>query len=140
MPTMPDLQTDLTKTAKAVAGKAKDAAYVVVGAGVMGFQQAQVQRQEFGKRLAEPRKSVVERIESVRSDVTGAILALDINVDQLFERVETAIERMEQTIAPLENKLPSPARDLSQQARSQAKAARAQVRSFIPASGSTPEA
>ncbi len=43
------------KAAKDVAAVAKDATYVVIGAGVLGYQQAQVQRQELLKRLADPK-------------------------------------------------------------------------------------
>ena len=45
----------MTKAVKDIAAVAKDATYVVIGAGVLGFQQAQVQRQELMKRLAEPK-------------------------------------------------------------------------------------
>ncbi len=51
----PEFNTDLTKAAKDVAAVAKDATYVVIGAGVLGFQQAQVQRQELLKRLSDPK-------------------------------------------------------------------------------------
>ena len=40
------INTDFTKAAKDIAAVAKDATYVVIGAGVLGYQQAQVQRQE----------------------------------------------------------------------------------------------
>ena len=49
---IPEFTPDLTKAAKDIAAVAKDATYVVIGAGVLGFQQAQVQRQELMKRLA----------------------------------------------------------------------------------------
>ena len=49
--TMPDINTDITKAAKDIANVAKDATYVVIGAGVLGFQQAQVQRRELMAKL-----------------------------------------------------------------------------------------
>ncbi len=52
---MPDINTDITKAAKDIANVAKDATYVVIGAGVLGFQQAQVQRRELGQ-AAGPRR------------------------------------------------------------------------------------
>jgi hypothetical protein len=69
------MELDLRKTAA-------DAAYIAVGAGVLGFQQAQVRRKEAGDRLATIAKdaqSVVEtQAASIRSLVTdGATGSLD---------------------------------------------------------------
>jgi hypothetical protein len=69
------MELDLRKTAA-------DAAYIAVGAGVLGFQQAQVRRREAGERLATIAKdaqSVVEtQAASIRSLVTdGASGGLD---------------------------------------------------------------
>ena len=69
------MELDLRKTAA-------DAAYIAVGAGVLGFQQAQVRRKEAGERLATIAKdaqSVVEtQAASIRSLVTdGASGGLD---------------------------------------------------------------
>ena len=61
------MELDLRKTAA-------DAAYIAVGAGVLGFQQAQVRRKEAGERLATIAKdaqSVVEtQAASIKSIVT----------------------------------------------------------------------
>jgi hypothetical protein len=61
------MELDLRKTAA-------DAAYIAVGAGVLGFQQAQVRRKEAGERIATIAKdaqSVVEtQAASIRSLVT----------------------------------------------------------------------
>ncbi len=51
---IPEINTDVAKAARDVAAVAKDATYVVIGAGVLGFQQLQVQRQELKKRLGRP--------------------------------------------------------------------------------------
>ena len=69
------MELDLRKTAA-------DAAYIAVGAGVLGFQQAQVRRKEAGERLstiAKDAQSVVEtQAASIRSLVTdGASGGLD---------------------------------------------------------------
>ena len=63
---MPEINTDVTKAAKDIAAVAKDATYVVIGAGVLGFQQAQVQRQELLKRLAEPKAGLEDRVTAGR--------------------------------------------------------------------------
>jgi hypothetical protein len=129
---IPDINTDVTKAAKDIAAVAKDATYVVIGAGVLGFQQAQVQRQELLKRLAEPRADMEDRFAAVRTDLSGALQVLDTTVDGLATRLEEIIERMEAAVAPLEGRLPAQARDMAKQAHVQAKEARTQIRSRIP--------
>jgi len=61
------MELDLRKTAA-------DAAYIAVGAGVLGFQQAQVRRKEAGERLATIAKDAQSAVEtqaaSIRSLVT----------------------------------------------------------------------
>ena len=103
---MPDINTDFTKAAKDVAAIAKDATYVVIGAGVLGYQQAQVQRQELRKLLAEPKADIEDRVASVRTDLSGALRNVDTTVVNLAERLEEIIERLETAVAPLEDRLP----------------------------------
>jgi polyhydroxyalkanoate synthesis regulator phasin len=129
---IPDINTDVTKAAKDIAAVAKDATYVVIGAGVLGFQQAQVQRQELLKRLAEPKADIEGRVTAVRTDLSGALHSVDTTVDNLAERLEEIIERLEAAVAPLEDRLPTQARDVAKQAHVQAKEARTQLRSRIP--------
>ncbi len=129
---MPEINTDLAKTAKDIAAVAKDATYVVIGAGVLGFQQAQVQRQELLKRLSDPKSGIEDRVAAVRSDLSGAFHNVDSKVDEMMERVEEIIERVEAVFAPFEDRLPSQARDLAKQAHAQAKDARSQLRTMIP--------
>jgi hypothetical protein len=134
MPTIkkPEINTDLTKAAKDIAAVAKDATYVVIGAGVLGFQQVQVQRQELLKRLNDPKAGIEDRVNSVRNDLSGALQGVDSTVDGVIERFEEIIERLEAAVAPLEDRLPTQARDLAKQAHVQAKEARTQLRSRIP--------
>ena len=129
---IPEINTDVTKAAKDIAAVAKDAAYVVIGAGVLGFQQAQVQRQDLMKRLAEPKSGFEDRVTSARADLGGALHTVEVTVEGLMERFEEIIERLETAVAPLEDRLPTQARDLAKQAHVQAKEARTQIRSRIP--------
>jgi chloramphenicol 3-O-phosphotransferase len=129
---MPDINTDFTKAAKDIAAIAKDATYVVIGAGVLGYQQAQVQRQELRKLLAQPKADIEDRVAAVRTDLSGALRNVDSTVEGLAVRLEEVIERLETAVAPLEDRLPSQARDLAKQAHVQAKEARTQLRSRIP--------
>lgn len=62
------MELDLRKTAA-------DAAYIAVGAGVLGFQQAQVRRREAGDRIASLAKDAQDTIgtqaSALRSTVSG---------------------------------------------------------------------
>jgi exonuclease VII small subunit len=129
---IPEINTDVTKAAKDIAAVAKDATYVVIGAGVLGFQQVQVQRQELMKRLADPKADFEDRVSAARSDLSGALHTVDVTVEGLMERFEDIIDRLEAAVAPLEDRLPPQARDLAKQAHVQAKEARSQIRSRIP--------
>ena len=128
---MPDINTDITKAAKDIANVAKDATYVVIGAGVLGFQQVQVQRRELMTKLQEP-STIAERVSSVRGDLTDAAHKADARVEDLMDRVEEIIERVEAVFAPFEDRLPEQARDITKKAHVQAKDARTQLRSMRP--------
>jgi glucose-6-phosphate-specific signal transduction histidine kinase len=90
MPEFKDVTDEITKTAR-------DAAYVVVGLGVLGFQRAQVRRQELQKRLTE-RNAVQGHLVDVRGEVTKRVKDVD-------EAVEQVIGRIEATLAPIEERL-----------------------------------
>jgi septal ring factor EnvC (AmiA/AmiB activator) len=117
MPDIKEITEEITKTAR-------DAAYVVVGLGVLGVQRAQVRRQELAKKLAEPRSQVETRIGDVRSEVTKRVKEVD-------GRVEDVIARLEASLEPLEQRLPEQARALVEQARTQAREARQQLRALL---------
>jgi ElaB/YqjD/DUF883 family membrane-anchored ribosome-binding protein len=129
---VPEITNDITRTARDVADVAKDAIYVVIGAGVLAFQRAQVQRQEFGKRLTDPRPGIEHRLSAVRADLGDTFQATEARVDELMDRLENVIERVEAAVAPLEDRLPDQARDIAKQAHAQAREARAQLRTLIP--------
>ncbi len=103
---MPDINTDISKAAKDIANVAKDATYVVIGAGVLGFQQAQVQRRELMAKLQEP-STLAERVSAVRGDLTDAVHQVDTRVEDLMDRFEEIIERVEAVFAPFEDRLPA---------------------------------
>jgi exonuclease VII small subunit len=129
---MPEINADVSKAARDIAAVAKDATYVVIGAGVLGFQQAQVQRHELMRRLSDPKVALEDRVAAVRTDLGGALHTVDTTVESLAVRFEEIIERLEAAVAPLEDRLPGQARDLAKQAHVQAKEARTQLRSRIP--------
>jgi exonuclease VII small subunit len=129
---VPEITNDIAKTARDVAAVAKDAAYVVIGAGVLGFQRAQVQRQELGKRMTDPRSELELRLSAVRSDLGDTFQATEARVEELMDRLENVIQRVEAAVAPLEDRLPDQARDIAKQAHAQAREARTQLRTLIP--------
>ena len=122
---IPEFSTDISKAAHDLADVAKDATYVVIGAGVLGFQKAQVQREELRKRLGDPKSTVEVRLASAKADFQQAVHTVDARVEDIIQRIEAAI-------VPIEDRLPTPARDLAKQAHVQAKEARTQLRSKIP--------
>ena len=99
---MPDISTDITKAAKDIANVAKDATYVVIGAGVLGVQRAQVQRHELMQKLHDPSSELSDRVAGVRGDLTEAVKHVDAKVDELMDRAEELIERVEAVFAPFE--------------------------------------
>jgi ribosome recycling factor len=129
---MPDINTDITKAAKDIANVAKDATFVVIGAGVLGFQQAQVQRRELVAKLQDPSSNISERVTAVRGDLNEAVKNVDAKVEDLMDRAEELIERIEAVFAPFEDRLPTQARDIAKQAHEQAKDARTQIRNMRP--------
>jgi HPt (histidine-containing phosphotransfer) domain-containing protein len=122
----------------------KDAAYITVGAAVIGFQKAQVQRQEIKKQLEaqvtearggfdrlsttveERLKLVEERLEGVQGQFENQFEALQGQVDKVVASLESYVE-------DFEGRLPEQARDFVAQARTAAKDAQVQLRSLVSA-------
>ncbi|MDA8184882.1 MAG: hypothetical protein M0035_10725 [Actinomycetota bacterium] len=119
MPELKDVTEEIAKTAR-------DTAYVVVGLGVLGFQRAQVRRQELYKRLAEPRSRVEDTLKVARSELSKRTKDVDGKVEAVIDRIEASLE-------PIEERLPAPARDLVKQAHSQAREVRQQLVELISA-------
>ena len=69
---MPEVPTNITTLSKGVTDLARDAAYVAVGLGVLGYQRAQVQRVELQNRLSKD-VALDQRIGEVRHSVAKGI-------------------------------------------------------------------
>ena len=135
---------DRRTIAEDVSKTARDAAYVAVGLGVLGFQKAQVHRHDLAQRLTGAGTTVQERIERL-ADLAGAGTVLQQRLERLGElpgelsraltevdsAVEAMITRLETLVEPLEGHLPAVARDAVQQAREQARTARQQLRARV---------
>jgi hypothetical protein len=93
----------------------KDAAYVAVGFSVIGFQRAQVRRQELKAQLHQQRQQFA-----------GLVKGLDGAVQPVRQQIEGRLDQ-------IEGHLPGQARGLVRSARSLAKGTEDQVRSLIGA-------
>jgi ElaB/YqjD/DUF883 family membrane-anchored ribosome-binding protein len=111
---------------KGVTELARDAAYVAVGLGVLGYQRAQVQRVELQNRLSKD-FSLDQHLSSVRSEVTKGVTQLD-------ELLESATQFIESSMAPLEQQLPAAVTQLTTKAFEQAREVRSQIRQRVAAS------
>ena len=97
--------------AERLAGLARDAAYVAIGASVLTVQRLQVRRRELAQ------VELVNRLEQ-------AVAEVDRRVQTVEVRVDAAVEAMEQ-------RLPVQAATLLGQAHGMARTARQQVRNIV---------
>jgi hypothetical protein len=118
---MPEVPTNITNISKGVTDLARDAAYVAVGLGVLGYQRAQVQRVELQNRLSKDFS-----LDEVRQEVAKGIHQID-------DLAETAVQFVETTLQPLEDKLPSSVSQVTTKAREQAREVRIQIRQRVRA-------
>jgi hypothetical protein len=120
---MPDVPTNITALSKGVTDLAKDAAYVALGLGVLGYQRAQVQRIELQNRLSQD-VALDQRIDEVRHSVARGIRHFD-------DLAESATQFVETTLQPLEEKLPPTVTQLTTKAREQTREVRTQIRQLV---------
>ncbi|MCL4448867.1 MAG: hypothetical protein M1483_02310 [Actinobacteria bacterium] len=113
----------MARTKGEITKTAKEAAYVAIGLGVLGYQQAQVRRQELLKRL-NSNTSLVEQLDEVRDELKERVRKLDT-------KVETVINGLEVRLGPLEERLPAKAAKVVQQAHAQVRETRNQLRSLL---------
>jgi hypothetical protein len=122
---MPDVPTNINTLSKGVTDLARDAAYVAVGLGVLGYQRAKVQGVELQQKLSQD-LSLDQRIDEVRQGVAKGF-------DQIDGLAETATQFVETTLHPLEEKLPPTVAQLTAKAREQAREVRSQIRQLVNA-------
>jgi hypothetical protein len=120
---MPNVNTNLSTLSKGVTDLARDAAYVAVGLGVLGYQRVQVQRVELQNKLSKD-LSLEQRLGDVREGVAKGIHQID-------DLAESATNFVESTIQPLEERLPSSVTQLTSKARAQAREVRTQIRQRV---------
>ena len=122
---MPDVTTNISTLSKGVTDLARDAAYVAVGLGVLGYQRAQVQRVELQNRLSQD-FSLDQRTDEVRQGVAKAFQQID-------DLAESAAHFVETTLQPIEEKLPPTVTQVTSKAREQAREVRTQIRQLVSA-------
>ncbi len=122
---MPDVTTNINSLSKGVTDLARDAAYVAVGLGVLGYQRAQVQRLELRNRLSQD-LALEQRLDDVRHGVAKGIAQID-------DLAESAAHFVETTFQPIEEKLPPTVTQLTSRAREQAREVRTQIRQRVSA-------
>ena len=119
---MPEVPNQLTSLSKGVTDLARDAAYVTVGLGVLGYQRLQVHRTELQSRL-----SGDQRLDGVLREGVAK------GVRQIDELAESATQFVETTFQPLEERLPAQVTQLTARAREQAREVRSQIRQRVSA-------
>jgi hypothetical protein len=119
---MPEV-TNISTLSKGVTNLARDAAYVAVGLGVLGYQRAQVQRVELKNKLSKD-FSLDQHLSGVRTEVNKGVKQID-------DLVETATQFLETTLQPLEEQLPASVSQLTTKAREQAREVRSQIRQRV---------
>ena len=120
---MSKTQNVTTDVAQAATNVAREALYVTVGLGVLGFQRAQVQRVELQRKLAG--HPVLE------TGLAGARQALSTGHERLEGFVGEATRAAETTVGPLGEQLPKAAREVAQRAQDGAQKLAGQVQQLI---------
>jgi hypothetical protein len=116
--------TDRTKElTKEAATFAKDAAYIAVGLGVLGFQKLQAERVNLQKRVPQM-ATTEERLNDLRAGVGRQVRQLD-------EFVGVALGKVESSLQPLEEQLPTGAREIASKAHASVRQLHSQVSKVI---------
>lgn len=111
---------DLNDIVDEVTARARDAAYMAVGLGVLGLQRAQVRRQELARRTA-----------GMDQHLSGLRAGIDAGSQQLGEWLDGTVQFLESSLEPLEEQLPPQARELAGKARAQLSALGSQLRQLV---------
>ncbi len=122
---MPNVTANIGSLSKGATDLARDAAYVAVGLGVLGYQRVQVHRVELQNRLSQD-LALDQHIDEMRQGVAKGIRQID-------DITESAVRFVETTLQPLEERLPSPVTQVTAKAREQAREVRTQIRDRVRA-------
>jgi hypothetical protein len=125
---LPTVDRSALDTDKVVA-VLRDAAYVVIGFGVLTVQQAQVRRRELVANLTG--NPVVQQLGVTRTQVEDLVASLESRISQFDARLDTFEAKLDTAVEQLGSRLPEQAGTVLGQAHDVAKTARKQVRGLI---------
>jgi hypothetical protein len=125
--TFPNFPAD--ELATKMAGIVRDAAYVVIGFGVLTVQQVQVRRRELVDTLTD--HPAVQQLGVTRTQIEDMVNGLEASLSKLDERFEALETRLDAAVEATVQRLPQQAGALVDQAHEIAKAARKHVRGLI---------
>jgi hypothetical protein len=123
---MPEV-TNIGALSKGVTDLARDAAYVAVGFGVLGFQRVQVQRVQVQNHLS--KGTLDEHLDGVRGELTKGVKQ---GVRQIDDLLENATQFVETNLQPLlEAQLPAKVTVFTSKAVDQSRGVRSQIRQQV---------
>jgi hypothetical protein len=120
---MPDVTPNMNALPKGLTDAVRDAAYVAVGLGVLGYQRVQVHRVELQNKMNRD-YDWEQRLGEVRQGVAKGWQQID-------EMAESASQFVETTLQPLEEHLPASVTQLTARAREHARDVRTQIRQRV---------
>ena len=97
----------------------RDAAYIAIGMGVIGFQRAQTRRQELNKQLADQRAAFEARGAEVVKLVNEAIKQADARLAPVVDAIEAQVDTVVDRLPAQAKSLVEPAHQASKDARQQ---------------------
>lgn len=115
--------SDTNDFATQVARRARDAAYVAVGLGVLGVQRAQAARHDLTRAA-----DADQRLARLRDEASSGAHQL---TGQVTEWLDDTIQLLSSQLEPLEQQLPEAARDVAAKARAGICAVGAQLRQVV---------
>ena len=100
----------------------RDAAYVAIGMGVIGFQRAQTRRQDLRKQFAEQRSAFESRGADVVKLFTEAFKQADARLAPVVDIIEAQFDTVVDRLPAQAKSLIEPAHQASKDARQQLRA------------------
>jgi hypothetical protein len=119
---MPEV-TNIGALSKGVTDLARDAAFVAVGFGVLGFQRVQVQRVELQNHLS--KGTLDEHLGGVRGELNKGVKQIDDLLENATQFVETNLQPL------LEAQLPTKVTVFTSKAVDQSRGVRSQIRQRV---------
>ncbi|MDP9073851.1 MAG: apolipoprotein A1/A4/E family protein [Actinomycetota bacterium] len=104
----------------------EDAAHVVIGFGVIGWNKVQVRRRELMKELTGRSQRVESQLDSAKEQLSGAVRDIDARLKPLRRDLDDRLEKMAE-------RLPGKAREVFESAREIARDTEHQVRQAVGA-------